>query len=114
MLAEDLDHRLEVRALVAGGVEHHVEVAGAALEDAAHAVDVAAVGLELLDAGRQVGLTPAAVEDRHLMAGCVQCAQESQSDEAGAAEEERSHGDVLSGRGLAWRPHRLDRPFYSE
>ena len=77
MLAEDLDHRLEVGALVAGGVEDDVEVAGAALEDAPHAVVVAAVGLEPLDAGRQVGLAPASIEDRHLMTGRVQRAQQS-------------------------------------
>ena len=40
---------------------------------------------------RQVGLAPPAIEDRHLVTGRVQRAEQSQSDEAGAAEEEGSH-----------------------
>ena len=91
VLAEEIDHRLEVGALVAGGVEDDVEVARAALEDAAHSGVVAAVGLEPLDAGGQVGLAPPAIEDRHLVTGRVQRAEQSESHEPGAAEEERSH-----------------------
>ena len=112
VLAEEIDHRLEVGALIAGGVEDDVEVARAAREDAAYAVVVAAVGLEPLDSGGQVGLAPASIEDRHLMTRRVQRAQQSQSDEAGAAEEERSHVPASFLIDDSSKTP-LDRPFYS-
>ena len=44
------------------------------------------------------------------MAGRVQCAQQSQSDEAGAAEEERSHVPSFLVK-IMLKIQKLDRPF---